>query len=135
MWHLFFCLILNAATVYNVSAESLPTTPDKEQTFLITKDQILAAAEHAGHQAEKKLKDLLRADYHTALGLYYLSREKAGFMALERFELALERALGDIREAAYIKEKEKRFEQLLTAFQNWQNAFYRARFRDAPPAQ
>ena len=98
----------------------------------ITPDQVVNAAQYPGQQAEKALNDLLMADYHAALSTYYLNREKAGFMALERFELALQRAIGDIRIAAYIKDIDKRASQVKETFQNWQAAFKRAQIRNIP---
>lgn len=76
---------------------------------------------------EKTLNDLIRSDYHAALSLYYQNREQAGFMALERFELALGRGIGDIRELSSIKELDQRQKKALEAYESWNAAFKRAR--------
>jgi hypothetical protein len=98
----------------------------------IPPDQILSAVKYPGCQMEKKLNDLLRADYHEALALYYQNREQAGFMALERFELALQRGIGDIRELSFIKELDRRQQKSLEVAKNWQAAFKRAREKSLP---
>lgn len=91
---------------------------------------ILESIQYPGQQAEKKLNDLLMADYHQALATYYQNRDKAGFMALERFELALQRAIGDIRMTVYIKDTNTRRSKVLEAFQNWRQAFKRAQIKN-----
>ena len=88
------------------------------------------AVTYPGAQTEKYLNDLARSDYHAYLAEYYKNREDAGFMALERFELALTRAIGDIRLAAYIKENKKRTKEALRIFHNWQAAFARAKVKN-----
>jgi len=95
-----------------------------------TIDQIKSATQYPGCQGEKLLNDLLRADYHAALSQYYMNREKAGFMALERFELALTRAIGDIRVVARIKDFKERQIEALKIFKNWQQAFARAMIKN-----
>jgi hypothetical protein len=91
------------------------------------------ATQYPGCQTEKLLNDLLRGDYHAALSKYYRNREKAGFMALERFELALTRAIGDIRTVAYIKDLKERQVEALKISTNWRQAFERAMVKNTPP--
>lgn len=91
-----------------------------------TADQVLGASQYSGGQMEKKMNDFLRSDYHEALSLYYANRDQGGFMALERFELALQRGVGDIREASSIKDKKLRQDKALEASLSWQQAFRRA---------
>jgi hypothetical protein len=93
---------------------------------VVESSTIQQATQYPGCQTEKLLNDLLRADYHAALSKYYQHREKAGFMALERFELALTRAIGDIRTIAYIKDLKERQSEALKVSKNWQQAFERA---------
>lgn len=95
----------------------------------VDEPQIKNAVQYPGCQAEKELTDLLRADYHAHLSTYYQNREKAGFMALERFELALTRAIGDIRDLAYIKDTPLRLQKALDAYHNWTLAFKRAQIK------
>jgi hypothetical protein len=78
------------------------------------------------------LNDLLRADYHAALSKYYRNREKGGFMALERFQLALTRAIGDIRTVAYMKDTTTRQAEALKISNNWPQAFERAMIKNPP---
>lgn len=99
---------------------------------LVTEAEIYGAVAYPGEAAEVKLKDLLRADYHQGKAHYYLNREKAGFMALERFDLALERGIGDIREVAYIKEDGVRTKRAVQIAMNWKNAFERAQHKFMP---
>lgn len=99
-----------------------------------TQEDIAYAVQYAGAPAEKKMKDLLKADYHLAQAHYYRNREKAGFMALERFELAHDRALGDIRELIHIKDDLDRQQKALDAHRSWIGGFQRARFKDTPAA-
>jgi hypothetical protein len=92
---------------------------------LITIEEIQLSAAYPGPQTEKKLKDLAKADYHYGKALYYKNQQKTGFIALERFELALERAIGDLREAAYILDESMRKAKVTQIFYNWQNAFFK----------
>ncbi len=99
---------------------------------LSTPERIKEAVEYSGVSAEKKMKDLLKADLHYAQALYYLNREKAGFMAQERFELAHDRAIADIRDLSLIKEDNARMQKALEARQSWLGGFKRAQFKDIP---
>ena len=89
----------------------------------VTEEEILKASRYAGAEAECTLNDLLKSDYHCFLSLYYKNKKEAGFMALERFNLALRRAIGDLRAAAHIKDSNLREREVLKAFHNWQQAF------------
>lgn len=102
------------------------------QNQLSTETLIQKAVQYAGKQAEKKLKDLLKADFHYAQALYYLDREKAGFMAQERFQLAHDHAIADIRELSTISDDAKRLKKALAARDSWLGGFKRARFKDIP---
>ena len=99
---------------------------------LVTSQHIKEAVQYPGPNAEKKLKDLLKADFHHAQARYYLNREKSGFMAKERFELAHDRALGDIRLLSAEKDDTLRQEKALHAWQSWLGGFKRARIKDIP---
>lgn len=105
-------------------------TPETEG--LVTDSMVIEAVKYPGVQAETHLKNLLRADFHQAQGRYYLNRDKAGFMAQERFLFALEQAIGDIRIAAYINDDGVRQTKTLQLFKNWQQAFKRAQVKNAP---
>jgi alpha-mannosidase len=93
---------------------------------------IEGAVKYPGPQTEKKLKDLLKADFHYAQAFYYLNREKAGFMAHERFELAHDRAIGDIRELSKINDDDKRRAKAIEARTSWLGGFERACIQDKP---
>lgn len=99
---------------------------------LVSVDMVEEAAKYPGVETEQRLKDLLRSDYHTGQAKYYLNRHKNGFMALERFNLTLERAIGDIREAAYIKDDEARREKVHALFANWQQGLRRPLAKNQP---
>lgn len=102
------------------------------QNQLSTEALIQKAVQYAGKQAEKKLKDLLKADFHYAQALYYLDREKAGFMAQERFQLAHDHAIADIRELSSVSDDTERLKKALSARESWLGGFKRARFKDIP---
>lgn len=98
----------------------------------ITKDLIQKSVLYPGPKTERKLNDLLRSDYHKHLSTYYLNKKEAGFMAQERFEMALTRAIGDIRVLSQIKETQKRQQLALEAFNNWTAGFKRAQISNMP---
>lgn len=97
-------------------------------------DNIKKASLYSGPKTEKKLNDLLRSDYYKYLSDYYLKKEEAGFMALERFDLALTRAIGDIRIVSEIKDTSQRQQLAIEAFNNWTAAFGRAQIKNMPKA-
>ncbi len=116
----FFLLII-------ISASSSPAAADRVNT-----EKIKNASLYSGPKTEKKLNDLLRSDYHQYLSEYYLKKETAGFMALERFELALTRAIGDIRILSEVKDLAKRQKLAIEAFNNWTAGFKRAQVSNMP---
>lgn len=98
----------------------------------VSVEMIEEAVKYPGGEAEQRLKDLLRSDYHIGQAKYYLNRHKSGFMALERFNLVLERGIGDIREVAYIKDDGTRKEKARVLFSNWQQGFRRSLAKNQP---
>jgi hypothetical protein len=110
-----------------INAFSCPSFSD------VTKEMIKENAQYSGLKTEKKLNDLLRSDYYQQLSTYYLNKKDAGFMALERFELAFIRAIGDIRILSQEKDNTKRQELAIEAFNNWTTAFKRAQIKNFIP--
>ena len=92
----------------------------------VTPEEISEAVRYPGAETERRLLDLLWADFYLAQAAYYKNKSQSGFMALERFHLALERAIGDIREVAHIPSDPDRSAAALKAHQNWHQAFLRA---------
>lgn len=125
-FYIFFWGVFFAPVVFG--EEEIAVSPK----LLVREEMVLKALAESSNKAEKKLKDLLRADYHQALAFYYLGREKSGFMALERCDLAFERAIGDIREGVLTEDEEARKKKILTAFHNWQRSLQKARFKNIP---
>jgi|GEM_PF-2793909 len=97
-----------------------------EPTDLVTEAMVLAAVQYPGEECQRQLLYYVKSDYHGGLALYYAHPEKGGFMALERFDLALERAIGDIRELKNMKDDAARKEKAVLLFKNWKKAFERA---------
>jgi len=118
---LAFCLLTL------ILSSSSPAAADR-----VNIENIKNASLYPGPKTEKKLNDLLRSDYHQYLSEYYIKKEQAGFMALERFELALTRAVGDIRILSEIKDLTKRQSLAVQAFNNWTAGFKRAQVSNMP---
>lgn len=111
---------------HNVNAEALPPSYSSSS-------HVQGLKNSPASTLEKKMLNLLNADYHLGLYLYYMNYEKAGFMPLERFNLSRTRAIGDIREAIKNVDPNTRIEKLLIIQKNWQLAFERARFMQTAP--
>ncbi len=99
---------------------------------IVDAQMVVNAVRYPGVQAETTLKNLLRADFHQAQARYYLNRDKAGFMAQERFLFGLEQAIGDIRTVAYLDNDIARRDEAFKLYKNWQQAFRRAQVKNAP---
>ena len=113
---------LSIALLLGTSARAQDPGPQ----LIVTEPMVTAAAEYPGAETERHLIDLARADFHAGQAVYYRDRSKSGFMALERFALGLDHAIGDIRVAAHITDDKTRFTEVVKTFQNWQQAFLRA---------
>lgn len=98
----------------------------------VTKSEVIEAVRHAGAETERRLLDLLMSDFYAGLSAYYKNKGQNGFMALERFQFALERAIGDIRETAHLVDDKERHAAVLKIHQNWQQAFGRAPLPNRP---
>ncbi len=104
----------------------LLTCVSLESKARVTPIEVQAAVRYHGPQTEERLNDLLKSDYHEAMSNYYFNRTNTGFVALERFDLALTRAIGDIRTVAYLPHPEERRARALHALTAWQRALQAA---------
>ena len=113
-------------SVFSIAAD------EKAVLLPISKSEVSECAKLSGHSFENKMRLLLKVDYHYNLALYNRHREQAGFMGLERFSLAYDRALGDIREASLEKDLKEKEKKAVKAYVNWQGGFQRAKIAQQP---